>query len=204
MPSSAKVRPCAWAVASWKYRLLAAWAFVACAEASEPPATGPLLELPLLAPIDPTKPFNHSAEATLVANGGHVAVAATQLHLDSETSFGTTNLLRKVAVIASHDRGERRDHGHFAQKVGRAEARLRVEVQLRRGNGHVSAVRHQGGFGAVVEGFRWVDRREQRKLEERTGCGRLARLRAGDECPGGEQAVFPRCDRPRAWSNLGA
>ncbi len=107
MPSSAKVRPCAWAVASWKYRLLAAWAFVACAEASEPPATGPLIELPLLAPIDPTKPFNHSAEATLVANGGHVAVAATQLHLDSETSFGTTNLLRKVAVIASHDRGER-------------------------------------------------------------------------------------------------
>jgi hypothetical protein len=77
---------------------------LACGRSDEP-APPPLIELPLLAPTDPSRPFNHSSETTLVAESGHVTVAATQLHLDSADGFGTTTLLRKVATITSHDGG---------------------------------------------------------------------------------------------------
>jgi hypothetical protein len=79
-------------------------AHLACGRAGEAPPS-PLIELPLLAPIDPARPFNHSSETTLVAKGGHVTVAAIDLHLDAIDGFGEATLLRKVATVTSHDGG---------------------------------------------------------------------------------------------------
>jgi hypothetical protein len=66
---------------------------------------GPLIELPLLAAIDPASPFNHSREVTLAARGGRVVVAAIHEHFASADSFDTTGFHKRVAINVSADRG---------------------------------------------------------------------------------------------------
>lgn len=67
---------------------------------------GPLHELPLLAPWDPARPFNHSAEASIAARGGHIAVASIHMHFASADSFDTTGFHKRVGVVVSHNGGE--------------------------------------------------------------------------------------------------
>jgi hypothetical protein len=67
---------------------------------------GALHELPLLPPWDPTRPFNHSTEASIAARNGHVVVASIHMHFASDTSFDVTGFHKRVGVVVSHDDGE--------------------------------------------------------------------------------------------------
>jgi hypothetical protein len=76
-------------------------------EGRDSPATfrvGPLVTLPLAASTDPARPFNHSAETTIAARGGHVVVAMINLHFVQPTPK-TNSLWRHTSVATSHDGG---------------------------------------------------------------------------------------------------
>jgi hypothetical protein len=68
---------------------------------------GPLIPMPLLAPTDPARPFDHSAETTVAAYQGHVVVSAINIHLEvAPLGTAQNKLWRHSAVAVSHDRGE--------------------------------------------------------------------------------------------------
>lgn len=67
---------------------------------------GPLQELALLDSWDPSRPFNHSAEVTVAAHGGHVVTSAIHMHFHSAQTFDTTDFHKRVGVVVSHDAGE--------------------------------------------------------------------------------------------------
>ena len=67
---------------------------------------GPLVELPLLDPTDPGRPFNHGAGTTIAAKEGHVVVAFINIHCDGPDTFGITDAFTAVGVVTSHDHGE--------------------------------------------------------------------------------------------------
>jgi hypothetical protein len=67
---------------------------------------GPLLEMPLLESPQPNLPFNHSAEVTVAAHDGHVALAYINMHFAGADTFETTGFHKRVGVAVSHDRGE--------------------------------------------------------------------------------------------------
>lgn len=78
---------------------------------NEPPRTavGPAIELPLLVSTDPATPFQHSAEVSVAARNGRVAIVSDQLHLagaDTYAHEADNTFPRRVAVSLSEDGGQ--------------------------------------------------------------------------------------------------
>jgi hypothetical protein len=67
---------------------------------------GPLLEMPLIDSPIVDRPFNHSAEVTIAAFNGHVALAYINMHFLAADTFDTTGFHKRVGVAVSHDRGD--------------------------------------------------------------------------------------------------
>jgi hypothetical protein len=67
---------------------------------------GPVVELPLLEPLDPAFPAIHSNEASLAARGGTVVVSYVNRPYLSLDSWENQGELRADAVAVSHDAGE--------------------------------------------------------------------------------------------------
>ena len=67
---------------------------------------GPLLEMPLIDSPIVDRPFNHSAEVTIAALNGHVALAYINMHFLAADTFDTTGFHKRVGVAVSHDRGD--------------------------------------------------------------------------------------------------
>jgi hypothetical protein len=75
---------------------------------SNQPRVGPLVELPILEPVDSDFPFNHTHEVSVAAYGDDVIAAYVNRHLLSEDSFEAdpASILRRVGVAVSHDAGD--------------------------------------------------------------------------------------------------
>jgi hypothetical protein len=62
--------------------------------------------MPLLDSPYPDRPFNHTAEVTVAASDGHVALAYINMHFAGADTFDTSGFHKRVGVAVSHDGGE--------------------------------------------------------------------------------------------------